>query len=88
MEFHDLNEPTEKIKREGSNNFIKINLTKGKEGEKEITFISIKKGYVLDKDGQQQERIKTSLSVNFDELPLLIEALSSFRKKLESKDFE
>lgn len=88
MEFKDLEEPSEKIKREGSGNFIKINLTRGKEGEKEITFISIKKGYTLNKDGREEERIKTSLSLSFDELPLLIEALESFKKKLESKDFE
>lgn len=88
MEFKDIDEPSEKIKREGSNNFIKVNLTRGKEGEKEITFISIKKGYNLERDGKTEERIKTSLSLNFDELPLLIEALESFKKKLESKDFE
>ncbi len=88
MEFKDLPEPTEKITREGSNNFIKINLTRGKEGEKEITFISLKKGYVSSQSGKSEERIKTSLSLSFDELPLLIEALESFRKKLESKDFE
>lgn len=88
MEFKDLEEPSEKITREGSNNFIKINLTKGKDGDKEITFISIKKGYVTSMNGQKQERIKTSLSINFDELPFLIEALSSFRKKLESSDFQ
>ncbi len=88
MEFKDLAEPTEKITREGSNNFIKINLTRGKEGEKEITFISLKKGYVSTQSGKPEERIKTSLSLSFDELPLLIAALQSFREKLESKDFE
>ncbi len=88
MEFKDLAEPSEKIRREGSNNFLQINLTRGKEGEKEITFISIKKGYTTNKDGKPEERIKTNLVVNFDELPLLIEALQSFRKKLEAKDFE
>ena len=88
MEFKDLAEPSERIRREGSNNFLQINLTRGKEGEKEITFISIKKGYTISKDGKQEERIKTNLVVNFDELPPLIEALQSFRKKLEAKDFE
>lgn len=88
MEFHDIENPSEKITREGSKNFIKINLTKGKEGEKEITFISIKKGYMADMNGKEVERIKTSLSVGFDELPLLIDALSDFKKKLESTDFE
>ena len=88
MEFHDVDKPSEKITREGSKNFIKINLTKGKEGEKEITFISIKKGYMADMNGKEVERIKTSLSLSFDELPMLIDALSSFKKKLESTDFE
>ncbi len=88
MEFRDIPEPSETIKREGSRNFIKVNLTRGSEGEKEITFISIKKGYTLEKDGKEEQRIKTSLSLSFDELPLLIEALQAFRKKLESKDFE
>ncbi|MDP8012615.1 MAG: hypothetical protein RAK22_00740 [Nanoarchaeota archaeon] len=87
MQFEDIAEPNELIVREGSNNFIKINMTKGKEGDREITFISIKKGYYVDVNGKKQERIKTSLSVNFDELPLLIEALSSFKKKLESSTF-
>ncbi|MBE5728130.1 hypothetical protein IHE51_01285 [Candidatus Parvarchaeota archaeon] len=86
MEFKDIEEPSEKIVREGSNNFIKINLTKGKEGEREITFISIKKGYTVQGDSKQ-ERIKTSLSINFDELPLLIDALTEFKKKLESSSF-
>ena len=54
MEFKDINEPVEKITREGSRNFIKIGLTKGTEGEKEITFISIKKGYTTDKDGKEE----------------------------------
>jgi hypothetical protein len=88
MEFKDIDEPSEKIKREGSNNFIKINLTRGEEGEKQITFISLKKGYTVEKNGKQEERIKKSLTINFDELPLLIEALEAFKKKLESKDFE
>ncbi len=88
MEFKDVPEPSEKITREGSKNFIKINLTKGKDGDKEITFISIKKGYTTEVDGKSQERIKTSLSVNFDELPLLIEALESFKSKLESQGFD
>jgi hypothetical protein len=87
MEFKDIDEPVEKITREGSNNFMKISLTKGVEGEKEITFVSIKKGYVADINGQKQERIKTSLTVNFDELPLLIEALQNFKSKLESSSF-
>lgn len=87
MEFRDIEEPSEKIVREGSNNFIKINLTKGKEGEREITFISIKKGYTVVQGDSKQERIKTSLSINFDELPLLIDALTEFRKKLESSSF-
>jgi hypothetical protein len=88
MEFKDLPEPAEKITREGSKNFIKINLTEGKEGDKEIKFISIKKGYMADVDGKQQERIKTSLTVNFDELPLLIDALTSLKSKLESTGFD
>ena len=53
----------------------------------EITFVSIKKGYTIDKDGKEEERIKTSLTVNFDELPLLIEALQNFKNKLESGSF-
>lgn len=88
MEFHDIENPSEKITRQGSKNFIRINLTKGKEGEKEITFISLKKGYMADMNGKEVERIKTSLSLSFDELPLLIDALSDFKKKLESTDFE
>ncbi len=87
MEFKDVAEPVEKITREGSRNFIKIGLTKGIEGEKEITFVSIKKGYTVDNNGAIQERIKTSLSINFDELPLLIEALQNFKSKLESGSF-
>jgi hypothetical protein len=87
MEFKDVEEPVEKITREGSRNFIKIGLTKGTEGEKEITFISIKKGYTMEKDGKEEERIKTSLTVNFDELPLLIDALQNFKNKLESGSF-
>ncbi len=88
MEFKDVDEPVEKITREGSRNFIKIGLTKGIDGEKEITFISIKKGYTAaDNNGKEQERIKTSLTVNFDELPLLIDALKSFKDKLESGSF-
>lgn len=87
MQFEDIEEPNEKIIREGSNNFIKINLTKGKEGDREITFISIKKGYYTEINGKKAERIKTSLTLSFDELPLLIEALTSFRKKLESQTF-
>jgi hypothetical protein len=88
MKFVDLDEPHETITREGSNNFIKINLTKGEENDKEINFISLKKGYYLDINGKKEERIKTSISISFDELPLLIEALQSFRGKLESKGFE
>lgn len=87
MEFKDIDEPVEKITREGSRNFIKIGLTKGTEGEKEITFVSIKKGYTVENNGREEERIKTSLTVNFDELPLLIDALQNFRNKLESGSF-
>ena len=87
MKFVDLDEPHETITREGSNNFIKINLTKGEENDKEINFISLKKGYYLDINGKKEERIKTSLTVNFDELPLLIEALQNFKNKLESGSF-
>ncbi len=87
MEFKDLEEPSEKITREGSRNFIKVSLTKGVDGEKEITFVSIKKGYTTEIDGKQQERIKSSISLSFEELSLLIEALSNFKKKLESSDF-
>ena len=87
MEFKDVDEPVEKITREGSRNFIKVGLTKGVEGEKEITFISIKKGYTADNNGVEQDRIKTSLSLSFDELPLLIEALQNFKSKLESGSF-
>lgn len=88
MEFKDLEEPSEKITRQGSNNFLKINLTKGIEGDKEITFVSIKKGYTLENDGKQEERIKSSISLSFDELGEMINALQSFKKKLESSDFE
>ncbi|MCL5009521.1 MAG: hypothetical protein M1433_00875 [Candidatus Parvarchaeota archaeon] len=88
MEFKDLDEPSEKVTRQGSNNFLKINLTRGKEGEKEITFISLKKGYTIDKDGKSEERIKSSISLSFDELGELIGALQSFKNKLESSDFE
>jgi hypothetical protein len=88
MEFKDLEEPSEKVTRQGSNNFLKINLTKGTEGEKEITFISIKKGYTIEKDGRTEERIKSSISLSFDELGELIKALQSFKNKLESGGFE
>ncbi|MCW1293271.1 MAG: hypothetical protein OH318_02675 [Candidatus Parvarchaeota archaeon] len=85
MDFIDT-EPQEVIIREGTNSFLKINLTKGKEGEKEIEFISIKRGYYLDKE-KKEERIKNSISINFDELPLLIDALTRFKQKLEEKTF-
>ncbi len=88
MEFKDLEEPSEKVTRQGSNNFLKINLTRGTEGEKEITFVSIKKGYTIDKNGRTEDRIKSSISLSFDELGELIEALQSFKKKLESSGFE
>ncbi len=87
MEFKDLDEPSEKITREGSRNFIKVNLTKGVEGDKEITFVSIKKGYTTEIDGKQQDRIKSSISLSFEELSLLIDALTNFKSKLESSDF-
>jgi hypothetical protein len=86
MEFIDL-EPQEIIVREGSNSFLKVNLTRGKEGDREISFISIKRGYYVDKEGKKEERIKGSISISFDELPLLIEALKSFKNKLESNTF-
>lgn len=86
MEFIDT-PPEEVIVREGTNNFLKINITKGKEGEREIDFISIKRGYYIEKDGKKEERIKNSISINFDELPLLIDALTRFKQKLESQTF-
>ncbi len=87
MEFIDL-EPQEIIVREGSSSFLKINLAKGKEGDREISFISVKKGFYVENNGKKEERIKSSISISFDELPLLIEALESFKKKLESNTFK